>query len=121
MKLSQFLLVLCGGGTLVLMLVEEIVHLLAVDGPHLFQRSSFICFKLGLSLAERPQLLFKISTHLLHLVKTMKHVLFPRNRLCGTASLLNPIKRTSAESDFLRRREMLSGDLVVLFLCAVYL
>lgn len=105
MQLSQFLLVLCGGGTLVLMLVEEFLHLLAVGGPQLLQRSSFICFKLGLSLAERPQLLFKISTHLLHLVKTMKHVLFPRKRLCGPASPLNPIKRASAERDFLRSRK----------------
>lgn len=69
MELGQFLLVLGGGGTLVLLVFQEFLHLLAVGGPQLLQRSPLIHLKLGLSLAERPQLLLKIPTHLLHLLK----------------------------------------------------
>lgn len=69
MELGQFLLVLSGGGALVLLVAEEFLHLLPVVGPQLFQRSPLIRLKLGLSLAERPQLLLKITTHLLHLLR----------------------------------------------------
>lgn len=76
MELGQFLLVLGGGGTLVLLAFQQVLHLLPVVGPQLLQCSPLIRLKLGLSLAERPQLLLKISTHLLHLLETTRHVLF---------------------------------------------
>ncbi|KAF3857165.1 hypothetical protein F7725_009024 [Dissostichus mawsoni] len=67
--LGQPLLVLCGGGALVLLVVQEFLHLLAVRGSQILQRSPFLRLKLRLSLAERPQLLLKIPTHLLHLLR----------------------------------------------------
>ena len=69
MELGQFLLVFGGGGALVLLVVEEFLHLLPVAGPQLLQRSPLLRLKLGLCLAERPQLLLKIPTHLLHLLE----------------------------------------------------
>lgn len=69
MQLGQFLLVFGGGGALVLLVLEELLHLLAVGSPQIFQRSPLIRLKLGLSVGERPQLLLKIPTHLLHLLR----------------------------------------------------
>lgn len=86
MELGQFLLVFGGGGALVLLVVQEFLHLLPVGGPQLLHRSPLIRLKLGLSLVERPQLLLKIPTHLLHLLKPRNIFYSLGNRLCVPAS-----------------------------------
>lgn len=54
MELSQLLLVFSGAGALVLLVVEEFLHLLAVGGSQVLQCSPLFRLKVGLSLAERP-------------------------------------------------------------------
>lgn len=97
MQLSQFLLVFSGAGALVLLVVEEFLHLLAVGGSQLLQRSPLFRLKLGLSLAERPQLLLKIPTHLLHLLKP-RNIFYSVGIVCVVANTRSTCAKLNAQS-----------------------
>lgn len=75
MELSQFLLVFTVVGVLALVAAKELLDLLSVLGLQLLQSSPLLLLELGLSLAERTQLLFKGPSHLLHLPRHGNHTL----------------------------------------------
>lgn len=75
MKLPQFLLVFAVVCILTLVAAKELLDLLSVLSLELLQSSFLLLLKLSLGLAERPQLLLKGPSHLLHLPRHGHHAL----------------------------------------------
>lgn len=74
-ELPQFLLVFAVVCILALVAAEELLDLLPVLSLELLQSRFLLLLKLSLGLAERPQLLLKGPSHLLHLPRHGHHAL----------------------------------------------